>query len=118
MKGRIGKALRTNGFTSEMKLEMFATGANTFLMRIENIADTFDSDGKLLYTRIDVLRLANDLFKIANDDSVTAYPHIEEMSLTANQSYQQMRDARLKWKTVDDVPTEEAIEDPFSSMRF
>lgn len=118
VQGRIGKLLRACGFTSEMKLELFATGANSFLMRIENVADTFDSAGKVIYSHVDVMRLANELFKIANNDQVSAFPHIEEMSLTANQRYKQMSDARLKWKTVDDVPTEAAVEDPFQTTRF
>jgi hypothetical protein len=32
-----------------MKLEMFADGSDRLFMRIENIGDTFDSDGKVVY---------------------------------------------------------------------
>jgi hypothetical protein len=85
--GAIGKALKNNGFTPEMKLEIFADGVNKFLMRIESIADTFDSNGQLIIHEVNVIRLAEDLFKIANDGTEKAYPHIEEVTLTANQSY-------------------------------
>lgn len=85
--GAIGKALKNNGLTPEMKLEIFADGVNKFLMRIENIADTFDSNGQLIIHEVNVIRLAEDLFKIANDGTEKAYPHIEEVTLTANQSY-------------------------------
>jgi len=33
----------------EMKLSLYVMGKNKVLMRIENIADTFDSDGKVMY---------------------------------------------------------------------
>ena len=36
------------GLNKEMKMELYATGKNSLLMRIENIADVFDSDGEVI----------------------------------------------------------------------
>ena len=41
--------LKECGFTAEMKLEMFTLGRNKIMLRVENIADTIDSDGKVVY---------------------------------------------------------------------
>jgi hypothetical protein len=49
VKGDLGQSLRENGMADEMKLSLYAMGKNQVLMRIENIADTFDSDGKVMY---------------------------------------------------------------------
>lgn len=37
--------LAQTGFTNEMKLELFTMGQNIILMRVENLADIFDSEG-------------------------------------------------------------------------
>jgi hypothetical protein len=60
-------ALSKNGFSAEMKLDLYATGANSMLMRIENLADTFDSNGKVIHQSVDVQGLAESLFAIANN---------------------------------------------------
>jgi hypothetical protein len=65
--GDWGQALRARGFTDEMKLELYPLGANQMLMRIENIADTFDTNGQVVYQTVDVQGLADDLFAIANN---------------------------------------------------
>ena len=86
-----------------MKVEVFAMGANTVLMRIENIADVFDSNGEVIFQEVNVLALATNLFETANNHETFKFGvSIEEVSLTANQSYEAMANRRLKWKTVDD----------------
>lgn len=37
-----------SGFTNEMKLELFTMGRDSLIMRVENIADVFDSNGELV----------------------------------------------------------------------
>lgn len=92
-----------------MKLELYATGKNSLLMRIENIADTFDSAGEVIYSTVNVQQIATDLFTIANDGTDHQFTtEIEETSLTANQSYETMSNGRLKWKTVDDTPSSQS----------
>jgi len=117
--GDFGEVLRKNGLTSEMKLEMFANGPNELLMRIENIGDTFDSDGQLIDQSVNVIKLASDIMKVANDgEDVGRFAFVKEMSLTANQSYRAMHEGRLKWKTVDDIEAQEEPKETFENMRF
>ena len=37
-----------------MKVELFAMGANQLLMRVENIADVFDSNGEVIYQQVNI----------------------------------------------------------------
>lgn len=68
-----------------MKFELYAWDEDAYLMRIENIADTFDSDGELIYQHVNLKQLALQLFEIANDgNQVDVQPIIIETTLTAN----------------------------------
>lgn len=46
--------MKANGINEMMKLELYAMGANNIMMRIENIADVFDSDGIVIYQEVNV----------------------------------------------------------------
>ena len=84
-------------------------------MRIENIGDTFDSDGQVIYQSVNVQQIARDLFTIANNGAVYHFTiEIVETSLTANQTYEEMSNGRLKWKTVDDVPSPQPVAEDFT----
>jgi hypothetical protein len=39
----LDKILKDNGFTNEMKLEMFPMGPLSIMLRVENIADIIDN---------------------------------------------------------------------------
>jgi len=41
-----------------MKLEMFTMGRNEILIRVENIADIFNSAGEVVYQQINIKELA------------------------------------------------------------
>ena len=43
MTNGLDKILKDNGFTSEMKLEMFPMGKLSIMLRVENIADIIDN---------------------------------------------------------------------------
>ena len=78
------------GFSNEMKLELFPLARNTIMMRVENIADIFNS-GHITYQLVDIDFLASNIFELANGypinhDLIT----IEETSLTGNQPYNLM----------------------------
>jgi hypothetical protein len=119
LKGDLGRAFRQSGLTGEMKLELYAAGKNALLMRIENIGDTFDSAGDVIYSTVNVNKIATDLFTIANDGADHKFTiEIEETSLTANQSYDAMRNGRLKWKTVNDIASCEPGPEDFTAMSF
>ena len=91
-------------------------------MRIENIADVFDSDGKVIYQTVDVRRIAQELYAAANGvDAYSVRVQLIETSLTANQTYKQMQQNRLRWRTVDDaLDVDDSIEDDeeLSALKF
>jgi hypothetical protein len=41
-----------------MKLELFTMGRNSILMRVENIADIFNSEGEVIYQQVNIKELA------------------------------------------------------------
>jgi hypothetical protein len=54
-------------------------------MRIENIADVFDSNGLVVYNQVNVLKIAQELFALSNDvDPASVHVHLVETTLTAN----------------------------------
>jgi hypothetical protein len=117
-KGDLALTMKLAGLNSEMKLEQFSMGANKLLMRLENIADTFDSDGKLIFREVNVVHLADELFRLSNQRASKGKTAIEEVSLTANQNYNEMSSSRLKWKTLDDKPVEPEAPESLEKTRF
>lgn len=93
--------LASTGFTAEMKLELFAMDQNKILMRVENLADIFDSNGAVQNTTIQLKNLCDGLYTMVNGATAAYTMSIEEMSMTANQSYQAMIDRKIQWTTVD-----------------
>ena len=80
----LDKILAMTGFTSEMKLELFPLARNTIMMRVENIADIFNS-GHIVYQMVDIDLLASSIFELANGYSICHdLISIEETSLTGN----------------------------------
>ena len=81
----LDSVLRSAGFTSEMKLELFTLGKNSLMMRVENIGDIFNTNGKVTYQNVDIDYLAASLFELVNGYSIGANQiTIEETSLTGN----------------------------------
>lgn len=62
----LNSILSVAGFTSEMKLELFTLGRNSLMMRVENIGDIFNSNGKVTYQNVDIDYLAASLFELVN----------------------------------------------------
>lgn len=58
--------LAQTGFTDEMKLELFTMGQNKILMRVENLADVFDSNGAIQNTTIQLKELCDGLYTMMN----------------------------------------------------
>lgn len=54
----LSELLIANGLTSEMKLEMFTLGRNSILLRVENIGDIFDSNGEVVYQKVNIKEFA------------------------------------------------------------
>jgi len=78
-----------------MKLELFAMDKNKILMRVENLADVFDSNGAIKNTTIQLKDLCDGLYTMVNGATASYTMNVEEMSMTANQSYQAMVDRKI-----------------------
>jgi hypothetical protein len=115
----LARAFKANGINDQMKLEIFTEGPNSILMRIENIADAFDSNGEVISQTVNVQGLARQLYEVANGSSFESLRiDIRETSLTSNQSYEEMSQRKLRWKTVDDQPSDHKslFNEPLTAM--
>ena len=93
--------LKSRGFTASMKYQLTPVAKNSILLRIENREDLFDG-GALTFRTIDLLGFCDDLFRDANDAWLGKkywMVKITEMSLTANQTLQDMFAKKIQWKT-------------------
>jgi hypothetical protein len=88
-----------------MKVETFYNGRNSILVRIENLADFFDTQSGSTSVAVNVQTIGEQLFIFANKNQATTADFsltIEELSLTANQPIATMQANKIQWKTVDD----------------
>jgi len=99
-------AYASAGINKRMKVETLFNGRNSVLLRIENLADYFDTRSGSTSSAVNVQTLAEQLFIFANKNQVTTADFsltIEELSLTANQPIATMQANKIQWKTVDDA---------------
>ena len=80
--------MKKNGFTTEMKLELFTMGRNSIIMRVENIGDIFNTNGVVDYETVNIKSLAYDLFILMNGVDTIFQSEITELSLSGNCDYQ------------------------------
>jgi hypothetical protein len=115
-----GEILERNGVNGQMKVELLPMGLSSLIMRVENIADTFDTEGEVIRNTVNVHGLARDLFRLANNGADLQFEVIiEETSLSANQSYEEMVEKKLKWKvTGDEFRLREQKQETFEAMEF
>lgn len=91
--------LHQTGFTDQSKLELFTMGRDSLLMRIENIMDIFDNAGEVQYVKIKLNELALGLYTLVNGLDTNENLLIQELSMSANQNIDDMRNRRIHWKT-------------------
>jgi hypothetical protein len=75
---------------------------NKILIRLENIADLFDSESTPAKVNLDFVKA---LYKEANSkalDDSSMKVQIKEMSLTSNMEIEEMLSRKIQWKTRDD----------------
>lgn len=87
-----------------LKIVTFPLKRNNILLRLENVADNFDSNvaGSLLYFKIK--DYAANLYSSQNGNrSTLSYINVVETSLTANQPYSEMLAHKVKWYGADDA---------------
>lgn len=95
--------MQENGFSCEMKLELFIMGRNSLLMRIENIGDIFNSNGVVIPAAVDLKGLANGLFAHVNGDDISATVEITELTISGNMPIDYMTETKIQWATEDDA---------------
>jgi len=101
------------GVDERMKVETFIDERNSILVRLENLADIFDSNGQLIYKSVNLQTLAQKLYEFANNNEVTSADFsvaIQELSLTANQPIADVAANKIQWKTVDDSTVTSKVE--------
>ena len=85
-----------------MKLEIFMIARNEIMLRVENIADIYNSNGGVQVQTVNLETVIRGLWDLSNVDCSYSWTVIET-TLTGNQSYQTMAENKIKWLTVDDV---------------
>jgi hypothetical protein len=85
-----------------MKLEIFMIARNEIMLRVENIADIYNSNGEVQVQTVNLETVIRGLWDLTNVDCSYSWT-VEETTLTGNQSYQAMTENKIKWFTVDDL---------------
>ena len=86
---------------SKVKVLPIPMAKNKALIRLENLADLFDSDSKTV--TYDLKGYLTEAWANANNGTAGLTDiEIVETSITGNQKLSEMNERRLKWKTVDD----------------
>jgi len=79
---------------------------NQIMMRVENIADIYNSDGQVQVKTVNLQAVITGLWELANNCDIETLDYtVTETSLTGNQSYQTMTASKIKWLTFDDATT-------------
>lgn len=88
------------------------------MMRVENIADIYNSNGEVEIQTVDLTKVINDLWSLANEDACDFSFNAIETSLTGNQAYQTMSEKKIKWLTVDDDNKVDSTQDSLSALQL
>ena len=87
-------------------------------MRVENIADIYNSNGEVQIQTVDLTKVINGLWSLANEDACDFSFNAIETNLTGNQAYQTMSEKKIKWLTVDDDNKVDSTQDSLSAMQL
>lgn len=87
-------------------------------MRVENIADIYNSNGEVQVQTVNLTEVINGLWSIANDNACDFSFDAIETNLTGNQSYQTMSDNKINWLTVDDDTNSDYNQDSINALQL
>lgn len=87
-------------------------------MRVENIADIYNSNGEVQIQTVDLTKVINGLWSLANEDACDFSFNAIETNLTGNQAYQTMSEKKIKWLTVDDDNKVDSTQDSLSALQL
>lgn len=91
---------------------MFPEERNQILIRLENLSDLFDGT-PTTSPHFNVLEYATNLYKSNNDGTVPTSVVISERTLSNNQSMDEMKENKFKWKSADSSSSKTA--EPFEN---
>ena len=72
------------------------------MMRVENIADIYNSNGEIRIKTVDLRRVINGIWLLVNSSGCEFSFTADETNLTGNQKYSTMVENKIKWMTVDE----------------
>lgn len=99
----LAEAYKSAGVVNTVKVVHVPKWKNHLNVRLENLADLYDSNSKTEV--VDLHAIADALWKSGNmGNPSAAYDglQIEELSLTGNMKIEEMWSRKIKWATVDD----------------
>ena len=113
----LAKAYKMAGVVDTVKVVHVPKARNLVHVRLENLADLYDSNSKTY--SIHLHGIADALWNSANALNPVAYSGLEvtELSLTGNMLLKEMKARKIKWMTVDDDREEfprSAVEEEFT----
>ena len=90
------------------------------MMRLENIADIYNSNSQVKIQTVDLAKVINGLWSLANNSACEFSFTADETNLTGNQSYRTMEENKIKWLTVDDAfnAGDSTMEDTLSALQL
>lgn len=98
----LSEALMKAGVTDDVKITLVPRARNLIQVRMQNLADLYDSSAKTAQFNIDAIGRA--LWSSANEmnDSKLASIKVEELSLTGNMPLKERLAKHMHWNTVAD----------------
>lgn len=99
---RLGQYLKKAGIDGTVRMLAIPRGKNSFDVRLENLADNYDSQVKDAILSVDLQAIVDAMWYDANWKKKYSSVAIAELSLTGNMKYAEMAKRKIHWKTRDD----------------
>lgn len=93
--------IAVKNFLKEGSIRMYPMAKNQIILRLENLADTFDDRGARTHY-INLQKYARDLYMDINNGAQPQFLTITETSLSANQALTQVQSEKFNWRGIGD----------------
>lgn len=97
-----GAWLKKAGVNETVRMVTIPRGKNSFDIRLENLADNYDSQEKNAMRSVSLPDIVNAMWMEANGWTKYGSYTATELSLTGNMKYAEMSKRKIFWKTRDD----------------
>lgn len=98
-----GAWLKKAGIEGTVRMVAIPRGKNSFDVRLENLADNFDSSVKNAMLGVDLQAIVDAMWYDANGKSKYVKATTTELSLTGNMKFAEMSKRKIFWRTRDDT---------------